>query len=144
MLTQLRTYRKMLPGCLTRVHSLSAVKIEGLGRVNSARACQGESLRMSCEDPLNTLIIFKAEFADSGDPAVCPHQKFIAQVDSEGGDPLPCSEDVTKKIKNWCGWRSTCELRTNPAISDLCHGPNKFLSVAYSCGETLIFGLAWV
>lgn len=114
-----------------------AVKIEGLGRVNSARACQGESLRMSCEDPLNTLIIFKAEFADSGDPAVCPHQKFIAQVDSEGGDPLPCSEDVTKKIKNWCGWRSTCELRANPAISDLCHGPNKFLSVAYSCGKPL-------
>ncbi|PFX20375.1 latent-transforming growth factor beta-binding protein 3-like [Stylophora pistillata] len=113
------------------------VKIEGLGLVNKDKACHGESLRMSCKDPLDSLIIYEAKFGDTGDLTICPYKHFIAQVDSKGPDTLPCYENVTKKIESLCGWRSTCEVKAESALSRLCRGPNNHLSVMYSCGKPL-------
>ncbi|XP_058963809.2 fibrillin-1 [Pocillopora verrucosa] len=113
------------------------VKIEGFGPVNTDNACQGESLRMSCKDPLKSLIIFEAKYGDTGDPTICPYKQFIAQVDSKSPDTLPCSENVTKEIERLCGWENTCEVKAESALSRVCRGPNNHLSVVYSCGKPL-------
>lgn len=130
--------------CLTRFHLFSDVKIEGFGPVNTDNACQGESLRISCKDPLKSLIIFEAKYGDTGDPTICPYKQFIAQVDSKSPDTLPCSENVTKEIERLCGWENTCEVKAESSLSRVCRGPNNHLSVVYSCGETFIFWAALI
>ena len=120
----------------------SAVKVESLGRVRKTKACQGELLTMSCKDSLNTLIIFKASYA--GDSEVCPYKpdkplpfkQIFERKDNK--DSVSCKEDVTDKIKKWCGWSKECRLTVNPAIGESCRpGANRYLSVAYSCGKLL-------
>ncbi|KAL9980816.1 hypothetical protein ACROYT_G009454 [Oculina patagonica] len=119
-----------------------AVKWESLGRVRKTKACQEESLTMSCKDSLNTLIIFKASYA--GDSEVCPYKpnkplpfKQIFEV-KDYKESLSCKEDVTEKINRWCGWKKSCDLTVNPAIGELCGpGADRYLSVVYSCGRPL-------
>ena len=121
----------------------SAVKVESLGRVLKTKACQGESLTMSCrKDPLNTIIIFQASYGR--DSEVCPYKPskplpFKQIFEGEGSkDPLGfrCEEDVTKTIDKRCGWKKACNVAVDSSVSDLCGpGANQYLSVAYSCGK---------
>lgn len=108
---------------------------------------------MSCQDSLNTLVIFQASYA--GDSEVCPYKPEkslpFKQI-FEGKDnkeTLTCKEDVTKKIKARCGWTQTCDVTVNHVIGDRCGpGPTRYLSVTYSCGKVpnlilLIVELSW-
>ncbi|CAH3029259.1 unnamed protein product [Porites evermanni] len=115
--------------------SCRAVRVEGLGQVQTIETCQGESLVLDCKDEKTALVIFKAVYSNF-DSNACPRNKNRHNLPYNVTQPQ-CAGDVTSMIKNLCGWRRRCDIVvSSTTIGELCTDSYK-LTVLYSCGKPL-------
>ena len=124
---------KSVQRAYTCIALISAVRVEGLGQVQTIETCQGQSLVLDCKDGKRALVIFKAVYSNF-DSNACPRNKSRQNLPYNVTQPQ-CAGDVTSMIKNLCGWRRRCDIVvSSTTIGELCTDSYK-LTVLYSCGK---------
>jgi len=112
-------------------------------RFSSRMICGGESLSLTCNEPLQNIAIFSSTFQSAGTgPIYCPvRREFIEEAldyskDEAGRSMKECERsDISPTIMSKCHGRKTCNITADPLQlnAPACDKQHVLLKITYAC-----------